>query len=183
MASKLYDAAWVAATLGRLADQIVADRGPGHELALVGLQTRGVVLADRLQKVLEGRGIQVVTGTLDTTMHRDDLHTGAGLKPIQASEINFDLNDRRVILVDDVMCTGRTIRAAMDALFHYGRPDCIRLLVMLDRGGRELPVQPDFVGAHVDVPKGGYVRLRLKETDGDLGDAVYLVAPGEEEPA
>lgn len=182
MTTKLYDADWVDTTLHRLADQIMADRPPGDGLALVGLQTRGAVLAARLTDLLEQRGREVQSGTLDATMYRDDLHTGAGLKPIRPTDIAFDLNDKALILVDDVVSTGRTIRAAMDGLFHYGRPGCIRLLCMLDRGGREVPVQPDFVGAHVDVPKGGFVRLKLKERD-ELGDAVYLVGPGDEEPA
>lgn len=182
MATKLYDADWLKRALQRLADEIVADPAAGSDLALVGLQTRGVVLADRLAGLLAERGKDVPVGSLDATMYRDDLHTGAGLKPIRASEIPFDINERTVVLVDDVVCTGRTIRAAMDALFHYGRPGHVRLLAMLDRGGRELPIRPDFTGAHVEVPKGGFVRLKLAETD-ELGDAVYLLGPGDEEPS
>lgn len=180
MASKLYDAGWIAAALQRLAGQMKAEAAR-REIAVVGLQTRGAVLARRLAALLE-HGSPVPVGTLDITPYRDDLHTGAGLKPIRESEMTFDLTGKCVILVDDVVCTGRTIRAAMDAIFHYGRPGCIRLCAMMDRGGRELPIQPDYTGARVDVPPGGYVRLKLTEID-DLGDAVYLVAPGEEEPA
>jgi pyrimidine operon attenuation protein/uracil phosphoribosyltransferase len=181
MATKLYDANWVGETIARLSNQIMADRMTGKKLAVVGLQTRGAVLAERLGAFLSERE-DVAVGSLDITMYRDDLHTGAGLKPIKASDMNFDLNDANVILVDDVMCTGRTIRAAMNALFAYGRPACVRLLVMLDRGGKELPIRPDFTGAHVEVPKGGFVRVKLSEID-ELGDAVYLVGPGDEEPA
>ncbi|MBN2713522.1 MAG: bifunctional pyr operon transcriptional regulator/uracil phosphoribosyltransferase PyrR, partial [Planctomycetes bacterium] len=159
MATKLYNSDWLAETMQRLSDEILTDRHPGTGLAIIGLQTRGVILAERLGKVIQSKGTDIEVGSIDATMHRDDLHTGAGLKPIQATEINFDLNDKAVVLVDDVMCTGRTIRAALDALFAYGRPSCIRLLVMLDRGGRELPIQPDFTGAQIDVPKGGFVRL------------------------
>ncbi len=182
MPTKLYDADWVSETVGRLADEIHANRAPGRGRALVGLPTRGSVLAARLGAALEEAGSSVQVGALDPTMHRDDLHTGSGLKPLQGSNLTFDINDLTVILVDDVLYTGRTIRAAMDALFSYGRPACVRLCVMLDRGGRELPVQPDFSGAHVDVPAGAYVRLKLSEVDAP-GDAVYVVGAGEEEPA
>lgn len=179
MPTKLYAADWVAATLARLADEIIADRMPGEGRALVGIRTRGAVLAERLAGLLAARGGEAPLGFLDATMHRDDLHTGAGLKEIKGTEIEFDLNGRAVILVDDVLSTGRTVRAALDALFAYGRPACIRLCVMLDRGGRELPLEANFVGAHVDVPKGGRVRLRLSEIDAD--DSVYIIGPDEEE--
>lgn len=182
MATKLYAADWVAETVARIADEIVADRGPGTGRALIGLQTRGALLATRLGAELARRGHALPVGSIDATMYRDDLHTGAGLKPLKESEIAFDLNDRSIILVDDVMSTGRTIRAAMEAIFSFGRPACIRLAIMLDRGGKELPIRPDFTGARVDVPRGGFVRLKLSEID-PLGDAVYLVGAGEEEPA
>jgi len=181
MATLLHDADWVQATLNRLAHEILEDPAPGTDKALIGLRTRGAILADRLGLILSGTGHPLPVGYLDTTMYRDDLHTGAGLKPIQPSEINFDLNDKTVILIDDVVCTGRTIRAAIDALFDYGRPAAIRLCCMLDRGERELPIQPDFTGEKVQVAKGGFVRLKLKGTD-PQDDAVFLVGPGEEEP-
>ncbi len=181
MATLLHEADWVESTLNRLAQEILKDPSPGKSKVLVGLRTRGAILADRLGKIIEESGQGLPIGYIDATMYRDDLHTGAGLKPIQPSEINFDLNDRTVILVDDVVCTGRTIRAAIGALFDYGRPAAIRLCCMLDRGERELPIQPDFVGENIQVQKGGFVRLKLKDTD-PQGDAVYLVGPGEEEP-
>ncbi len=181
MATKLYSAEWVAETISRLADQVRADRMPGTGLAIVGLQTRGAVLARRMGAELKAGGVEVRVGELDATLYRDDLDSGSGLKPIKGSDMNFNLRDLGVVLVDDVMCTGRTIRAAMDAIFAYGRPACIRLCVMLDRGGRELPIQADFVGAHVEVPQGGFVRLKLAEID-PHGDAVFVVGPGDEEP-
>ena len=181
MATKLYSADWIAQTIGRLTDQVKADRMPGNGLAIVGLQTRGVVLARRIAAELKAKGAEAQVGELDATMYRDDLDSGSGLKPIKGSDMNFDLRDLGVVLVDDVMYTGRTIRAAMDAIFAYGRPACIRLCVMLDRGGQELPIRADFVGAHVEVPRDGFVRLKLGEIDSQ-GDAVYVVGPGEEEP-
>lgn len=180
MATQLYDASWITETLQRLADEISVSRMPTRSRALVGLRTRGAILAERLAHALARQGSEVPVGAIDATFYRDDLDRGGGLREVQASEIPFDLNDRSVILVDDVLLTGRTIRAAMDALFAYGRPACIRLCVMIDRGGRELPIQPDFVGARVDVPRGAFVRLKLTEIDGC--DAVFVVGPGEEEP-
>jgi pyrimidine operon attenuation protein / uracil phosphoribosyltransferase len=181
MATRLYDAAWICETVSRLADEILANRMPGEHRAIVGLRTRGAILADRLAGLLSGRGAKWPVGYLDATLYRDDLHTGAGLKNLQPTRLPFDLNDRAVILVDDVLSTGRTIRAAMGALFDYGRPSCIRLCAMLDRGGRQLPIHPDFVGARVEVPKGGFVRLKLQEID-PQGDAVYVVGSGDAEP-
>ncbi len=181
MATQLYDEAWVAEAVRRLADEIHADRAPGAGRALVGIRTRGAILAERRHAALAERGLDAPRGFLDATMYRDDLHTGAGLKEIKATEITFDLTDRTLVLVDDVVSTGRTVRAAMEALFAYGRPAAIRLLAMLDRGGRELPIRPDFVGARVEVPRGSFVRLRLAEVDD--ADAVWVVGPGEEEPA
>jgi pyrimidine operon attenuation protein/uracil phosphoribosyltransferase len=182
MASKIYDSAWLDDTIRRLARDIVYNRTPRSGKALVGLRTRGAILADRLRSIIAvEHGLELPIGYLDATLYRDDLHTGAGLKAVKPSEIDFDLNDRDLILVDDVLYTGRSIRAAMGALFDYGRPSCIRLCSMIDRGGRELPIHPDFLGVKIETPKGGFVRLRLSEID-PQGDAVYVVGPGEPEP-
>lgn len=182
MASKIYDGEWLNDCIHRLVDDIAANRTPRSDKALVGLRTRGAILADRLRAVMAAeRGLELPLGYIDATLYRDDLHRGAGLKPVLPSEIDFDLNDRDVVLVDDVISTGRSIRAAMGALFDYGRPSCVRLCAMIDRGGRELPIHPDFLGAKIEVPRGGFVRLKLSEIDRQ-GDAVYVVGPGEEEP-
>ena len=182
MASRLHDAEWFDATLNRLADEIVADRAPGDGRAIIGLRTRGAVIAERLRDLLKARGVDAPIGYLDATFYRDDLHTGAGLKPVQPTEIPFDLAGRAVILVDDVLSTGRTIRAAMGALFDYGRPGSVRLCVMVDRCIHELPIQADFRGDRIKIPKGGgFVRVRLAGLD-PQGDAVYVVAPGDSEP-
>jgi len=181
MPSLLYDAAWVGDTLARLADEIAANRAPGEPKTLVGLRTRGAVLADRLRSLLARKGLDLPIGYLDATVYRDDLHTGAGLRPVGETDLPFAVRDRAILLVDDVLSTGRTVRAAMEALFAHGRPGSVRLCVMLDRGGRQLPVQADFVGGRVEVPRGGWVRLKLAEVD-PQGDAVYLVPPGDGEP-
>jgi pyrimidine operon attenuation protein/uracil phosphoribosyltransferase len=182
VAAKIFDSGWLADCLERLADGIVARRGSGTGKALVGLRTRGAILADRLRRLIESRHrLELPIGYLDATLYRDDLHRGAGLKAVRPSELNFGLNDLDVVLVDDVLCTGRSVRAAMDALFDYGRPAGIWLCVMIDRGGRELPIHPDFLGVKMEVSKGGFVRLKLKEID-PQGDAVYVVGPDEPEP-
>ncbi len=181
MATLLYDNAWVEATVTRMADEIMSDPLRGAGRALIGIRTRGAALADRLAVSLGEGGVEVPVGYIDATLYRDDLHTGAGLKQIGATAVDFDLNDRAVVLVDDVLSTGRTVRAALDAIFSYGRPACIRLCVMIDRGGRELPIRPDIFGARVEVPRGGFVRLKLEEVD-DRADAVYVVGSGEPEP-
>ncbi len=181
MATKLFDEEWIGTAFNRFANTIADEKNRGDGLAIIGIQTRGAEMADRISEALRAKGEEPLTGYLDPTMFRDDLHTGAGLKNIKPTEINFDITNRAVILVDDVLLTGRSVRAAMDGLLHYGRPSCIRLCVMVDRGGRELPIQPDIVGAHVDVPKGGWVRVKLQKTD-NRQDAVYLVGQGDEEP-
>lgn len=182
MASKIFDEHWLAECLVRLVDSIAAKRDKGVGKGLIGLRTRGAILADRLHVLLKERhGLDVPIGYLDATLYRDDLHRGAGLKPVQPSELDYDLNDRDIILIDDVLSTGRSIRAAMGAIFDYGRPASISLCIMIDRGGRELPIHPDYLGVKMEVSKGGFVRLKLKEID-PQGDAVYVVGPGEPEP-
>lgn len=181
MATQLFDKEWINQTIERFATSVIAEKEGTSGLAIIGIQTRGAEIADRISAALKAKGEEPLTGYLDPTMFRDDLHTGAGLKSVKPTEINFDITERAVILVDDVLLTGRSVRAAIDGLLHYGRPACIRLCVMVDRGGRELPIQPDLVGAHVDVPKGGWVRIKLQKTD-SREDAVYLVGRGDEEP-
>ncbi|MCL2000328.1 MAG: bifunctional pyr operon transcriptional regulator/uracil phosphoribosyltransferase PyrR [Planctomycetes bacterium] len=182
MAAKIFDEAWLSDCLIRLAGGIAAYQGKGAGKALVGLRTRGAILAERLRTLLQERHrLALPIGYLDATLYRDDLHRGAGLKAVKPSEIDFDPNDKDLILVDDVLSTGRSIRAAMGALFDYGRPASISLCIMIDRGGRELPIHPDFLGVKIEVSKEGFVRLKLKEIDRQ-GDAVYVVGLGEAEP-
>lgn len=153
----------------------IFDRLPGDcPVALVGLRSRGDQIALRLLKALGAAKADVLHGTLDITLYRDDVSKRAVQPTVQATEIAFDLDGVCVILVDDVLHTGRTIRAAMSALMDYGRPAIIRLAVLVDRGGRELPIAPDFVGETLDLAESDARRVyvELAETDGH--DRVYL---------
>lgn len=147
-------------------------------VAIVGIRTRGETLARRLLHRLASRkgAKPVAFGVLDITFYRDDLALRRGAPLVRATEIDFDLDDVWVLLVDDVLQTGRSIRAALDALHDFGRPRAIRLAVLIDRGGRELPIAADFVGQHVDVPDDTRIQVRLKENDGKEG--VFTVKKG-----
>ncbi len=181
MAIKLYNSQWVNNAFEEMAESISNEKFRSKGLALIGIQTRGAEMADRIATILQNKGVKAEVGYLDPTMFRDDLHTGGGLKDIKETAINFDIEDKAVILIDDVLLTGRSVRAAIDGLLHYGRPACVRLCVLVDRGGREIPIQPDITGAHIDVPLGGWVRIKLEKTD-LREDAVYIIEDGEIEP-
>ena len=169
--TQLMDGETVRRAVRRIAHEI-AERHPKGNIALVGIQTRGVPLAHRLAKefhAIEG-GNPLPVGCLDISFHRDDL---ASNMPVpKGSEVLFDLKDKTVILVDDVLYTGRTIRAALDALCDLGRPKIIQLAVLVDRGHRELPIRPDFVGKN--LPTGSHERIRVRLTEKDGEDAVIL---------
>ena len=153
--------------LDLLANQIAERSEPNLPLAMIGIRSRGDILARRLQKRLEEKGMTVSQqGVLDITLYRDDLDQVGGKAQVRETDVNFNLNDYVVILVDDVLFTGRTVRAALDALIDLGRPKAIRLAVLVDRGGRELPIQADFVGLDMsDINK--HVQVKLRETDGN----------------
>ena len=163
------DADRMARTLTRIAHEIV-ERNPGvGDLAVVGIRTRGVVLAERLARNLsEITGTAIPTGALDITLYRDDLmrHTVGPQPLVRKTEIPFPLDGRRIVLVDDVLFTGRTVRAALDALIDFGRPRAIQLVVLVDRGHRELPIKPDYVGKNLPTAPHESVQVRLVETDG-----------------
>ena len=156
-------------SLTRIAHEIVErNRGVG-ELALVGVRTRGVPIARRLAAILRDiAGAEVPTGALDITLYRDDLmKTAVGPQPIvRRTEIPFSIDGRRIVLVDDVLYTGRTIRAALDALIDFGRPSTIQLVVLVDRGHRELPIKADYVGKNVPTSRRETIHVRLAEIDG-----------------
>jgi len=164
----LLDAPGVEQALGRLADEIVAAGGT-DDLVLVGIRRRGVELAERLAALVEQRiGHPVDRGTLDITLYRDDF-AQIGTRPlIGTTEIPGDLTDRRVVIVDDVLFTGRTIRAALNEIADFGRPARIELCVLVDRGGRELPIQADYAGLVHDVAPGSHVEVRVPAEDGEL---------------
>ena len=169
------DADRIGRTLTRIAHEIV-ERNKGLDgLALVGVRTRGVHIARRLGRILkEITGDTVPTGALDITLYRDDLMRHAvGPQPlVRRTEIQFSIDDRTILLVDDVLYTGRTTRAALDALIDFGRPRSIQLVVLVDRGHRELPIKADYVGKNLPTARDQSVQVRLQETDGQ--DEVLL---------
>lgn len=165
----ILDAERIERTVGDLAEQIVSARGGDAELAVIGIRSRGEILAQRLSAGLsEKLGKSVPCGTLDITLYRDDLNSpeGIGQPVVRTTEIGFDINDKIIVLVDDVLYTGRSARAAMDALIDLGRPRAIRLAVLVDRVGRELPIQADFAGYRSDADPGELVQVRFLECDG-----------------
>ena len=172
-------------TLSRIAHEIIERNADLDEVALVGIQTRGVPLAQRLRRLIEERAdVDVPLGRLDVTFHRDDVHVRAGRAPrrpqplVRETKIDFELAGRTVVLVDDVLYTGRTIRAAIDALFEHGRPDRVQLAVLADRGHRELPIRPDYVGKNLPTKHDERIQVELVEVD-EI-DRVLLI-PAEEE--
>ncbi len=178
---EIMDAIGLNRTLSRLAHEILESNRGVDNLVMVGIRTRGVHLAERLREKIESfEGRKLPLGSLDVTLYRDDLAyrqqallSRMKQPRIQATDIPFDLDGKVVILVDDVIYTGRTIRAAMDALMDFGRPAKIRLAVMIDRGHRELPIRPDFVGKEIVTTPGEEIRVQLANVDGV--DGVLLV--------
>jgi pyrimidine operon attenuation protein/uracil phosphoribosyltransferase len=166
------DADRISRSLARIAHEIIERNvSPGgiNELALVGIRTRGVPIAKRLAKAIrEINGHDVPTGALDITLYRDDLmrHVVGPQPVIRRTEIPFSIDDKRILLVDDVLYTGRTIRAALDALIDFGRPKSIQLIVLVDRGHRELPIKADYVGKNLPTSLTQSVQVRLEEIDG-----------------
>jgi pyrimidine operon attenuation protein/uracil phosphoribosyltransferase len=163
------DADRVGRSLARIAHEILERNRTLEELALIGIRSRGVPLARRLSAAIrEISGHDVPTGALDITLYRDDLMRHAiGTQPlVRSTEIPFTIDDKRILLVDDVLYTGRTIRAALDALIEFGRPKSIQLVVLVDRGHRELPIKADYVGKNLPTAPTESVQVRLTELDG-----------------
>ncbi len=163
------DADRIARTLVRIAHEVVERNRGAADIALVGIRTRGVPIAKRIARHLAGiDGRDVPTGSLDITLYRDDLmRHPVGPQPVlRRTEIPFSIDDRRILLVDDVLYSGRTIRAALDALIDFGRPRTIQLVVLVDRGHRELPIKADYVGRNLPTSLRESVRVRLAEVDG-----------------
>jgi len=190
-AKELLDADAIARCLSRIAHELIERHGlpdgPGLErVALVGIQTRGVPLASRLRRLVEERSAaELPVGALDITFHRDDVHVRDGGRPpdrqpiVRSTNIPFAIEGMTVVLVDDVLYTGRTIRAAIDALLEFGRPARVQLAVLVDRGHRELPIRPDYVGKN--LPTGRDERVQVELVEIDERDGVLLVAGSEDE--
>jgi pyrimidine operon attenuation protein / uracil phosphoribosyltransferase len=171
---QLMSASEIDRTLVRLAHEIVEKNGGVDRLGLIGIRRRGVPLAERLGKLVQQiEKKKVPVGTLDITLYRDDLST-VGAKPVvQKGEIGFDVTDMNVILCDDVLYTGRTIRAALDALFDHGRPRRVQLCVLIDRGHRELPIEAAFIGRVIQTTDNEIIEVKFQEVDG--AEKVLLV--------
>ena len=176
---RLLSAQQVANAVDRLYEQIKTDLPTDEPIAVIGIRTRGEILAQRIVKRLqEETGARVDHGVLDITFYRDDLSLRKGMPLVRATEIDFDLDGKVVLLVDDVLQTGRSVRAALNALADFGRPKAIRLAVLIDRGGRELPITPDFLGKAARAPANSRIQVHLAEHDGD--DGAFLIRPGKQ---
>jgi pyrimidine operon attenuation protein/uracil phosphoribosyltransferase len=165
--AKIMDGARINRALSRLASEIVEKNLGTDSLMLVGIRRRGVPLAERLaEKIKHLEGASVPVGVLDITLYRDDLSVIAPNPVVTKTEFPSDVSDRVIVLVDDVLYTGRTIRAGLDHIMDYGRPRRVQLAVLVDRGHRELPIQADYVGKHVPTKDTEIIKVMLKETDG-----------------
>ena len=163
---KIMDSQAVNRSITRLAHEILERNNGAQELMLIGILTRGEPLAIRLQKIIKNiTKIEIPIGFVDITFHRDDFRSRLVVPQVKGSNIQDSINDKVVVLVDDVLFTGRTIRAAMDELNAFGRPSNIQLAVLVDRGHRELPIRADFVGKNIPTHEGEYVKVWLKEID------------------
>jgi len=170
------DAAATQRAVSRVAHEIVEKNRGTDNLALVGVRSRGEHVATRLRrKILEIEGVEIPMGVIDITLYRDDLDHRDQQPAVKGTDISFDIEGRRILLVDDVLFTGRTVRAAMDALIDFGRPEKIELVVLVDRGHRELPIRADYVGKNLPTSPGERVNVRLVECDGV--DEVAIEAP------
>jgi pyrimidine operon attenuation protein / uracil phosphoribosyltransferase len=172
--SQLMSASEIDRTIQRLAHEIVEKSGGTKHLAMIGIRRRGVPLAQRISKAMRGiDGVEVPVGTLDITLYRDDLSKVASHAVLQSSDISFGVDNMDLVLIDDVLYTGRTIRAAMNGLFDLGRPKRVSLCVLIDRGHREMPIEAQYVGRSVQTSDTEIVEVRLKEIDDE--ERVMLV--------
>ncbi|OFW59707.1 MAG: bifunctional pyr operon transcriptional regulator/uracil phosphoribosyltransferase [Candidatus Solincola sediminis] len=169
--SKIMEASDVRRAIQRISHEIVERNKGATDLVIVGIRTRGVPLSVRIAEAISGiEGIEVPTGRLDITLYRDDIHIRQPV--VKETHLPGDISGKNVVMVDDVLYTGRSVRSALDAIIDYGRPDTIQLAVLVDRGHRELPIRADYVGRNIPTSAGEKVRVALKEVDGE--DAVYI---------
>lgn len=178
---RIFDAEDIRRALRRIAHEIIERNRELSTLVLAGIPARGVELAQRIAADIEAiEKVRVATGVIDVSMHRDDVGKRAALPVVRASQLPLPLEERTVIMVDDVLFTGRTCRAAMDALSSFGRPACIQLAALIDRGHRELPIRPDYVGKNLPTARSERVRVRLEKVDREP-DGVWLLKPEKDE--
>ena len=164
---RLLTAPEIQKNLKRMGREILRQNKASDSLAFIGIRTRGLFLAQRLRGMIKkSQDKEVPLGEMDISLYRDDLNTLIPEGKVDHTEIPFDINNKTIILFDDVLHTGRTVRAAVDHLIDLGRPKAIHLAVLIDRGGREFPISANFIGKKINLPQGGEVRLKLKEVDG-----------------
>jgi len=166
--------------LTRIAHEILEKNKGSENLVLIGMRTRGEFLAKRIhQKIKSIDNANLPLGILDVTLYRDDFRTRIKQPQVSVSDITFDINGKHIILVDDVLYTGRTVRSALNALMDLGRPDSIQLFILVDRGHRELPVRADYVGKNIPTSQNEEIKVRMTEVDEE--DAIYLIETDEKE--
>ena len=172
--AKLMDAPAMQRALSRMAHEILEQLDPPENIVLVGIKRRGVPLAQRIGALIaQEEGTELPVGTLDITFYRDDLSSLSEHPVVNATDLPFQVQDARIVMVDDVLFSGRTARAAMDAICDMGRPSCVQLAVMVDRGHRELPIRADYVGKNLPTSKSELVGVRVPEFDGDMSVVLY----------
>ncbi len=177
--AKLVDKAGMKRIITRFSHEILERNKGSKNLVLVGMRTRGEFLSNRIhENISEIEGIKIPLGVLDVTLYRDDFRTRIKQPQVSVSNITFDINDKNVILIDDVLYTGRTVRAALNALMEFGRPATIQLCVLVDRGHRELPIKADYIGKNIPTSINEEVKVKMEEIDGE--DAIYLMDSKEE---
>ncbi|MCD6594580.1 bifunctional pyr operon transcriptional regulator/uracil phosphoribosyltransferase PyrR [bacterium] len=174
MTKILMDDKAVLRSLNKIAHQILEQNEGADNLSIIGIRTRGVDLANRIVNIIEDiEKVKILSGCVDITLYRDDFRETVDFPHPKGSEIQFDPKGKKIILVDDVLFTGRTVRSAIDVILDFGRPKSIQLAVLVDRDGRELPIQPDYIGRKVEVRDNEYVQVLTKETDGE--DKIMLI--------
>ena len=172
--AKIIDSEGLSRIITRIAHEILERNKGSKNLILMGMKTRGEFLAKRVfEKIKEIEKIELPFGVLDVTLYRDDFRTRLKQPEVSVSNITFDINDKDVIIIDDVLYTGRTVRSALNALMDFGRPSSIQLFVLVDRGHRELPIRADYIGKNIPTSNHEEIKVKMSEIDGE--DAIYLV--------
>ena len=172
--AKIVDEIGLKRIITRISHEILERNKGSKNIVLMGMRTRGEFLAKRLhEKIKEIESIEVPFGVLDVTLYRDDFRTRLKQPEVSVSNFTFDINEKDIILVDDVLYTGRTVRSALNALMEFGRPNTIQLFVLVDRGHRELPIRADYIGKNIPTSMNEEVKVKVKEIDGE--DSIYLV--------